>query len=70
MECLSIISLLGTWGAAEDGVEKEKVEQKIGAFFTEEITMIFLPVHMMEVKEKEELSRNMIKYKMKGDRII
>ena len=74
VECPTIISLLGTWGAAEDGEEKEKVEQKIGAFFTEEVTMIFLPVHKMEEEEKQELGRNMIKWNrghsMKGGKLF
>ena len=53
VECPALVPLLKTWSTADNEEEKKEAEQKIEAFFTEEINMIFLPTHGMEEEKKE-----------------
>jgi len=53
VECPALIPLLKTWSTADNEEEKKEAEQKIEAFFTEEIKMIFLPTLGMEEERKE-----------------
>ena len=53
VECPALVPLLKTWSSADNEEEKKEAEQKIEAFFTEEIKMIFLPTLGMEEEKKE-----------------
>ena len=53
VECPALVPLLKTWSTADNEEEKKEAEQKIEAFFTEEINMIFLPTLGMEEERKE-----------------
>ena len=53
VECPALVPLLETWSTADNEVEKKEAEQKIEAFFTEEIKIIFLPTQSMEDQMKE-----------------
>ena len=53
VECPALVPLLKTWSTADNEEEKKEAEQKIEAFFTEEINMIFLPTLGMEEEKKE-----------------
>ena len=51
VECPALVPLLETWTTADNEDEKEEVNWKIEAFFTDEINMIFIP-GMEEEKKK------------------
>ena len=53
VECPALVLLLNTWSTADNEEVKKEAEQKIEAFFTEEINMIFLPTLGMEEERKE-----------------
>ena len=53
VECPALVPLLKTWNTADNEEKKKEAEQKIEAFFTEEIKMIFIPTPGMEEERKE-----------------
>ena len=53
VECPALVPFLETWSTTDNLVEKEEAEQKIEAFFTEEIKIIFLPTVGMEEEMKK-----------------